>query len=115
MFEFIKGSTDFWSPIAYVWGLAILLFGVGYLTLIKKYRWLGWINVGFGIAFIMLGVFTTAYFGELFWAGILLRFSIPVLFFGITASRSNLKQGWLVILAGIVLLALGYLLAPVGE
>jgi hypothetical protein len=112
MFKFLKGSTQFWSPISYAWGLAVLLLGLTYLILVGQYIWLGWLNVGFGIAFILIGVSTTSPFNKQIWAGLLLRFSIPVIFFGITTSRTDITPGWIIIIIGLILLVVGKYFSP---
>ena len=51
-----RGDKRFWSPIALTAGLTIVFFGISYMSASKC---VGWIDIGFGIALLIIG-FATA-------------------------------------------------------
>jgi len=111
MFDLLTGHTQFWSPISFSWGLAIIIVGITYIFIVRRFTWLGFFDIFAGFFFILVGIISSAPFDTQFWASLSLRFSIPIFFFGITLARTYLKHGWLVICLGIILLIIGFLLA----
>ena len=112
MFEYFTGNTSFWSPIILLWGLAIFLAGIATVYIFKRFKWTGWTNICFGIAFIILSLLINSTFDKHFWSSFLLRFSVPIFFFGITFTKNYRVKGWFIIFTGLVLLIVGYSLAP---
>ena len=112
MSKWLKGNKTFWSPIALGWGLTIFLVGMTYIIVSRSTEWLGWFNVAFGIAFALLGIILSPTRNKQFWAAVLLRSGLALVFFGIVLATIYLLAGWLVIIVGIVLLYLGHRWAP---